>query len=75
VKFIGPKFLLRPYLREALYLCATEEEKDEKVIELICRAALTGVTKEEWEILEYIKGEEISSENERVNRTIARIKN
>ena len=56
-------------------MCATEEEKDEKVIDWVCRVALTGVNKEEWEILEYIKGDEITSDNEKVKQTIARIKN
>jgi sulfur relay (sulfurtransferase) DsrC/TusE family protein len=65
VKVISPKFLFRPYLREALYLCV-KEQTDEKLIDQVCRAALTGVTKEEWEILEFIKGGEITSVNERV---------
>jgi hypothetical protein len=74
VRVISPKYLFRPYLREALYLCV-EEETDDKLIDWVCRAAITGVSKEEWETLEYIKGVEITSENERVKQTIARIKN
>ena len=46
------------------------------MIERVCRAALAGgVTREEWETLEYIRGSEISCPNEKVIQTIARIKN
>ena len=39
-------------------------------------AAMTGVNREEWETLEYIlRNGEISSSNEKVKSTIARIKN
>jgi hypothetical protein len=66
---------LRPFIREALFLC-TEEVTDEKVIDRVCLAAVTGVNREEWETLEYIlRNGEISSSNEKVKSTIARIKN